>query len=140
MRFALSLYEDHVQEERFFIHEHPNGASSWWLPKMVEFMSKYQLTNATECMCRFGMMPKDEHGVGLVKTPTGFLTNSRHAKKELGKMCLGVHKHVPRLSGRAAAAQVYPDKLCRAMPRTIKRELVEYEARQTIEANCIEHE
>eukprot|EP00969_Alexandrium_andersonii_P142735 6310180-Alexandrium_andersonii.AAC.1 len=36
---------------------------------------------------------------------------------ELGRKCTGGHQHTPLVSGRAAAAAVYPPQLCRAILR-----------------------
>ena len=45
-------------------------------------------------MCRFKMMSEDDQGKGLVKKPTGFLTNSDYTRQSLDKQCLGGHRHV----------------------------------------------
>ena len=69
-------------------------------------------------MCQFGMLThiNEKHGEkGLVKKPTGFLTSSDHIARALNLKCGGGHAHVPLVGGRAAGAQVYPDKLCKAI-------------------------
>ena len=58
---------------------------------------------------------------GLVKKPTGFITSSRVAA-QLNLQCDGSHSHVHLVGGRAAAAQVYPDELCRAILRGVARQ------------------
>ena len=42
----------------------------------------------------------------------------------LSHKCLGGHRHVQLVGGRARACQVYPDKLCRYISKGIKAELV----------------
>ena len=38
-------------------------------------------------MCRQGMVGQDEHGVALVKKPTGYMTNSKCIAQELSLRC-----------------------------------------------------
>ena len=38
--FAFEMYEIQVKAGRYFLHEHPNSATSWHLPEIVQFMSK----------------------------------------------------------------------------------------------------
>ena len=75
-------------------------------------------------MCHYGMQSKDEHGSGKVKKPTGFLTNSAILADCLSLKCLGGHRHLQLLGGRARACQVYPDKLCRYILKGIKGESI----------------
>ena len=68
-------------------------------------------------MCRFGTTShvREKDGPrGLVKKPTGFITSSRCVAAQLNLQCDGSHVHVHLVGGRAAAAQVDPDELCRA--------------------------
>ena len=124
MRFAIKLYRIQMEQGRWFLHEHPNSATSWRMPEMVKFMEEYKLTKTVCHMCRYGMYSKDACGIGKVKKPTGFITNSSHLADQLGNKCLGGHRHIQLMGGRAAACQVYPDKLCRAMLKGIRLELV----------------
>ena len=71
-------------------------------------------------MCRFGMTSQDVNGVGLVKKPTAYLTNSDCIAKELAVKCTKGHSHVQLIGGRASAAEVYPPELCRAILRGLK--------------------
>ena len=57
--------------------------------------------------------------MGLVKTPTGFMTSRKCIATELDKKCDGGHSHVLLVAGRASAAQVYPDMLCEAICRGV---------------------
>ena len=59
---------------------------------------------------------------GLVKKPTGFITSSRCVAAQLNLQCDCSHAHVHLVGGRAAAAQVYPDELCLAIPRGVVRQ------------------
>ena len=67
---------------------------------------------------------KDESLKGPVKKPTGFMTLSWCLYDELNRQCRPdlEHVHVPLMEGRAAAAQVYPDPLCRAICKGIAKQ------------------
>lgn len=123
MLFAIKIYRIQSESGRFFLHEHPQSASSWRLPEMVSLMEDLKINKTATHMCRFGMRSQDEQGLGLVKKPTGFLTNSPHLRNQLNKQCLGGHRHVQLVGGRAKACQVYPKGLCRAILRGIRAEL-----------------
>ena len=43
------------------------------------------------------------------------MTNDMVIAEALEKICLGGHRHVQLVSGRAAAAAIYPPALCRTM-------------------------
>ena len=124
MRFAVKLYRLQAEQGRWFLHEHPNSATSWKMPEMVKLMDELEISKTIAHMCRYGMYSKDHNGIGKVKKPTGFLTNSPYLRDQLSRKCLGGHRHVQLVGGRAHACQVYPDKLCRAILRGVRLELV----------------
>ena len=63
-------------------------------------------------MCAFGMLQEDSQGTALVKKPTGFMTNAPCVAARLAKPCLGGHRHIHLINGRARRAEVYPEELC----------------------------
>ena len=67
-------------------------------------------------MRAFGMVSKDAEGAGPVKKPMTLTINSAELYKALttqGPECV---RYVQLLSGRAAAAQVYPKKMQGTLP------------------------
>ena len=72
MRFAVNIYRMQADEGRCFLHEHPDSASSWKLPEMVELMNQLGIHRSVAHMCRYGMTASDNMGSGRVKKPTGF--------------------------------------------------------------------
>ena len=61
--------------------------------------------------------------MGPVKKPTGSASNSWMIMRELGRVCKDKsHVHVPLMGGRAAAAAIYPGKLCEAICRGIAKQ------------------
>ena len=88
-------------------------------------MSDLGITKSVAHLCRYVMTSKNGDDVGCVKKPTGFLINSIHLMDQLQKTCMGGHRHVQHVGGRAKACQIHPQKLCRAMLRGICNELVQ---------------
>ena len=59
------------------MHEHPVHATSWKEPEVVELMEQDDVYVVEGSMCRWGMKSKDASGVGYVRKPTRWMTNSR---------------------------------------------------------------
>ena len=68
-------------------------------------------------ICAYGMQSKDKHGPGYAKQPTRFLTNSVVSARALSRRCPENHRHVHLMEGRARAAAVDPQALCRVICR-----------------------
>ena len=60
---------------RYFVYEHPLGASSWKLASVARVAAMPGVTTTVVDMCAYGLASKDEKGDGLVKKPTQLLTN-----------------------------------------------------------------
>ena len=117
LRFCTQLYREQMKNGRYFVHEHPQSAASWHTKCMVDLAASSLVMKVTAHMCAFGMVSRDEHGVGPVKKPTTFMTNSVNIAAQLNKTCPGCRRHVQLMSGRAAAAAIYPRGLCKAVCR-----------------------
>ena len=125
LQFCALLYRHQLRQGRHFLHEHPWGASSWKLDFMNDLVNDPRVFSVETHMCRFGMTShvRERDGPrGLVKKPTGFITSSRCVAAQLNVQCDGSHLHVHLVGGRASAAQVYPDELCRAILRGVVRQ------------------
>ena len=123
IKFCCYLYDIQIKEGRFFLHEHPWSARSWYLPEICDIQNRPGVTVTKGHMCRFGMTARDSDGkLQPVKKPTGFMTNAWCIADELNKLCLGDHPHTQLMEGRAAAAAVYPKKLCEAVCRGLKKQ------------------
>ena len=113
LRFATRLYELQWEMGLYFLHEHPEKATSWSNPVVAEVMKLKGVRKVTGHMCAFGMVQEDELGEGLSKKPTAFMSNCEGVLKRLNKKCSNDHRHILLVGGRARRAQVYPDELCR---------------------------
>ena len=75
-------------------------------------------------MCRFGMTGRDHLGQGLVKKPTGFLTDCPALARTLDRKCTGDHRHLSSLNaGGLAQFAIYPPRLCQAIVAGLMRQL-----------------
>ena len=128
VRFCIDVYNHQRKHGRYFLHEHPWLATSWFMPEMTKLMEQENVQRVRTDMCQFGMMSRTG-GVGSplghVLKPTGFLTNSKHIAKQLSKRCARDHEHVALVGGRAAAAAIYPKRLCGAICKGLADQLRE---------------
>ena len=123
--FCIELYKMQHENGVYFLHEHPHGASSWHNRKMLELLNTPGVHRIKSHMCAFGMYDYDHQGGGLVKKPTGFMTNSIKLTEILEKDCSGDHRHVVLLGGgRARRAQVYPNGLCRRIIIGLRNQMI----------------
>ena len=106
-----------VEAGRYFIHEHPLTATSWATECMTKLRNCPAVYTAEAHMCAFGMQSEDKHGPGYAKKPTRFLINSIMPGRALSRRCLENHRHVYLMEGRARAAAIYPQELCRIICR-----------------------
>ena len=128
VRFCVKLYNHQREHGRYFLHEHPWLATSWGLVEIENLLKKSDVQRVRTDMCQFGMTSRTGpvgSALGPVLKPTGFLTNSPHIARELSKRCPKLHEHVPLVGGRAAAAAIYPHRLCCAICKGLAAQLAE---------------
>eukprot|EP00973_Karenia_brevis_P004900 675185-Karenia_brevis.AAC.1 len=127
LKSTLELYQIQLDGGRYFLHEHPAGASSWKLPEMVQFMEQAGIVSAVSNMCCFGMETTSLDGEAseLVAKPTRFMTNAEELLKIIHRRCEGGHKHGRLISGRAKGAAVYPPALCKSVVYGIQRQVAQ---------------
>jgi hypothetical protein len=103
-----------AREGRKFMLEHPVGASSWQTALVKRLFFEKGVGKVNFDFCRFDMKSKDEEGEGQVKKRTGIMSNSKALLEGLSQHnCLGGHRHVHLMGGKAAACQRYPEKFCK---------------------------
>lgn len=147
LNFCANIYDMQRREGRCFVHEHPQKACSWKETSIQTIAENDFVLKAEACMCAFGMFSRDETGEAPVKKPTTSMTNSIELHKVLSRACSRCVRHVHLVSGGAAAAQVYPKALCRAICQGIVRqaqadaqELMSIDCTGDIEINNLEHD
>ena len=98
------------------------------MPEMIKLKENNGVLKVQTDMCQFGMLSRTAgigSALGPVLKPTGFLANCKHIARELSNICPRNHEHVPLLSGRAAAAAIYPHNLCCAICKGLAMQLKE---------------
>ena len=59
-----------------------------------------------------------------IKKPTRFMTNSTYVGEALSEKCRGQHRHIELTGGgRTRRAEIYPDRLCRAILEGLVRQM-----------------
>ena len=114
IRFCCKIYWHQLKSGKRFLHEHPWTARSWVMEELQKLRAHPEIQLIQAHMCSFGMTAPEhgKHSQDLpVKKPTGFLTSSTCIAQELEKRCNADHRHAHLMSGKAAAAQVYPQAL-----------------------------
>ena len=126
VEFCCSLYAYQIQRGRHFLHEHPWGAKSWNMERVMKLVRDPRVMIAKVDLCRFGLEAIDADGqMGPARKRTGFLTSSWAMMEELDGLCNGLHeKHNHLTDGRAKEAAIYPPELCRAVCRGASRQKV----------------
>ena len=127
LRLAMEVAKWQIRQGRYFLFEHPLGATSW-NEEAVRQVQELEGVLKVECdMCRFNLRVDGEH---LNKKPTGLLTNSEEMARMLGRRCQGGHQHKPLLNGTAVKAQAYTPQFCEAVIKGLKRQMIKDEVVQ----------
>ena len=133
IRFVVELYREQIEGGRYFLHEHPDGASSWTLKCVEELLKVEGVQRVIGDQCQFGAEAIRGASLGSpIKKPTGFMTNSTAVAAALARRCQGTGGRCSRPQGgrhqqcsgqHARDAQVYPKGLCRAVLRGVTEQL-----------------
>ena len=129
LEFCTQLYNIQWEAGRYFLHEHPAGASSWSEKCIQKLLNKHGVMRVNGDQCRYGLVATDNGYTGPARKSTGFMTNSPCIAKSLSKRCENTaHKkmqeHVPLTDGRAKAAQVYPPALYKAICQGLRQQMI----------------
>jgi len=125
IRFVMSLYEMQTAAGRFFLHEHPIGASSWNMQEVqtVKMMNGVMTVVADQCMYGLKTWTHDKTKKDApARKRTRFMTNCIEVAKRLTKTCDHTHAHQSLVEGRAKEAAIYPQALCEAICRGLADE------------------
>ncbi len=127
LRFLAELYHEQIKAGRYFVHEHPEWASSWTLPVIQGVLAHATVERVRADQCQYGAHVRHGGLLGApIKKPTGFMTNSPEVLRQLNRRCRGHGGECSRpqgghhalCSGKAARdAARYPRGLVRAFIR-----------------------
>lgn len=111
-----------MSKGRYFIHEHPDRASSWKLPQVETLRNAEGTWEVKTDICMHGLTTVKQGVRAPARKPTRFLTNSWCVAMALDKRCDGRHAHIELMEGRAAGAAVYPRQLCETISRAVHKQ------------------
>ena len=87
VRFCIEIYRLQMQAGRFFLHEHPNSASSWKMPEVVALAATENVGITTCDMCAYGLVTEDKIGIAPAEKRTRFLSNAPEVLKRISRQC-----------------------------------------------------
>jgi len=131
LRFMCEIYQAQVLAGRYFLHEHPVAASSWFEPCVARVLRMNGVGRLNGDQCQYGQVT--EKG-SPVKKPTGWMSNSKKVLEALSRRCSGRggecsaspgQKHVICEGQVARRAAQYPFELCKAILSGFKEQLTE---------------
>ena len=144
LNFVLELYADQLAEGRFFLHEHPQCAASWYEEAVKELLATESVDRVNADQCQYGAEAVSGAKAGSpIRKSTGFMSNGKHILNELSRRCKGHDGRCSRSKGglhahcegkTASEAARYPVGLCKAIVRGISRQL---EAIGVVEAGVV---
>ena len=87
VKFCLELYEMQRKGGRYFLHEHPNSASSWQMKEVQAMLMQADVDAVTCDMCAYGLTIDDAQGEALAEKRTRLMSNSPGILKRVNKQC-----------------------------------------------------
>ena len=127
--FVCRLYALQVKNGKYFLHEHPDTATSWKEPCIADMMARETVDRVTGDQCQYGQ--GDEAG-NPVRKATGWMSNSPCLLEALSRRCTSTGgfcsrvqggKHVTASGRLAREVAVYPFLLRKAILTGIRKQL-----------------
>ena len=88
LEFCKELYQLQMRAGRYFLHEHPRGASSWLEDYMEEITEDPRAMIVEADMCAFGLTSTTGWGeIEAARKATRFVTNSPHVAHAINMRC-----------------------------------------------------
>eukprot|EP00974_Lingulodinium_polyedra_P026548 2560677-Lingulodinium_polyedra.AAC.1 len=120
LAFVAEIYGLQLKAGRHFVHEHPEGATSWNEKCMQDILNDPRVSTVVGRQCQYGLATPGPDGVKVpARKATRFASSAPEILRKLDKQCKGEHAHQHLVGGRAAAAARYPAELCKALLRGI---------------------
>ena len=122
LRFVCRLYQIQHDGGRYYLHEHPVGATSWKEPCIKVLQKNTNPKLLVVDQCAYGLEVHDEEGnLKPARKTTTLMTNCPAMALTLNRRCTKDHKHVQLVGGhRCKEAQTYPRGLCDAIVTGVK--------------------
>ena len=126
---GIRFYRKQCDAGRYFLHEHPDTASSYKDPEMQALQALPGVYAVSGPKCRYDMqVTRNDGTTGVVYKMTKYVTNSPHLAAELEGVCANTtggpwHVHTQLLGGLAWQYAKYPPKMVKAVLRAQKAQL-----------------
>ena len=113
VEFCAKFYAMQWRAGRYFLHEHPEGTSSWQETCIVKLLKKEGVIKVNGDQCMYGLRSRDGDHEGPARKGIGFMTNSICIAQKLNKRCPNrrghqVHRHVILENGNRGTLQATP--------------------------------
>ena len=116
---AGKMYKKQYDAGRYFLHEHPEPSSAWDTAELKALGELPGVFRVRSTMCSWKMVLKGQEHEGYVRKPTVWLTTSLNQETT---PCM--HRDVRLIGSVAKQAQVYPDRLVRAVLQGLREQLL----------------
>ncbi len=133
LKFMVQIYQEQIDGERFFLHEHPEGAGSWNEDCVESILRSPGVSRVRADQCQYAQEVQYGTYRGRpVRKATGFMSNAPKLLAQLERRCQGQDGECSRqrggrhvtASGRVARdAARYTDQLCRAIVNGMTHEM-----------------
>jgi hypothetical protein len=130
LRTAIRFYQKQHEANRYFLHEHPAGASSWNDEELIHLQQQPCMYTIDGPMCRWEMeTEKHRSGKGHVFRRAKWVTNSKVLAEILEVWSANqagepFYRQANLVGGLAAGAAAYPPKLVMAILKGLKQQLL----------------
>ena len=129
MDFSCRLYAQQIERGCYFLHEHPDGATSWDLPCLRKLVAMQGVKRITGDQCQMG---RETEAGEPIRKRTGFVSNSPELLLQLERRCVGTLGNCSRPAGGkhkqcrgkiARRAAIYSDEMCEAVLIGMRRQM-----------------
>ena len=80
LELVASLYQEQIDQGRYFLHEHPRYATSWSQPCITKLVNHPTVQLVTTDQCQYGSEVSYGTRQGMpVKKPSGFMSNAQQS-------------------------------------------------------------
>ena len=94
LEFCAKLHKIQHNAGRYFLHEHPNSATSWHEESIKELCGLEGVLTVVADQCEYGLTAVGPNARGPAQKPTRFMTNAPEIVRILYKRCKGDHRHI----------------------------------------------
>ena len=100
LQFMVELRKEQLDNGRYFLHEHPEGAASWQEECIKSLLEVPSVGRVTADQCQYGAeVTFGEYQGYPIRKRTGFMSNGEEILKTLQRRCSGKDGRCSRRQG-----------------------------------------